>query len=193
MNALFPIEHRYPPGFSYTPDFINREEEQVLLKEISRIELHSFLFQGYEARRRVASFGYDYSFEKRTLSKGREIPAAFHWLIVQVARCTDLQPESFAELLVTEYPVGAVINWHRDAAPFGLIAGISLSADCTFRLRPQEKGKQTRSSIVSLPIARRSLYIIAGEARVAWQHSTLPVKAVRHSITFRTLKADQQH
>jgi len=52
--------------------------------------------------------------------------------------------------LVTEYPEGSVINWHRDAPPFDVIAGISLLPDCTFRLRPQEKLKQGRGSVISL-------------------------------------------
>jgi len=69
MNTLFPVETAFPEGFIYYLDFITREEEQDLLETISKIELHSFLFQGFEAKRRVASFGYDWSFEKRTLSK----------------------------------------------------------------------------------------------------------------------------
>lgn len=60
--------------------------------------------------------------------------------------------DAFAELLITEYPVGSVINWHRDAPPFDLIAGISLMADCTFRLRPNDKAKQTRASVISFPV-----------------------------------------
>lgn len=155
---------------------------------MSNIALRTFLFQGYEAKRRVATFGYDYSFEKRSLTKGEDIPPAFDGLIREVGRITGVGKEAFAELLVTEYPVGSVINWHRDAPPFDVIAGISLASDCTFRLRPQEKQKQTRASIVSLNISRRSLYIIRDEARTQWQHSTLPVKAVRYSITLRTLR-----
>lgn len=189
MNTLFPLPpHVLPSGFSYHPDFIDRSEEERLLKEISNIALHTFLFQGYEAKRRVASFGYDYSFEKRSLSKGEDIPAVFDGLIREVGRITGIRKEAFAELLVTEYPAGSVINWHRDAPPFDVIAGISLASDCTFRLRPQEKQKQTRASIVSLNVSRRSLYIIRDEARTQWQHSTLPVKALRYSITLRTLR-----
>jgi alkylated DNA repair dioxygenase AlkB len=93
-----------------------------------------------------------------------------------------------AELLVTEYPPGSVINWHRDAPPFDVIAGISLSADCTFKLRPHEKEKQNRKSILSFPVKRRSLYLIQGEARTNWQHSIAPVKEMRYSITLRTLR-----
>lgn len=191
MDTLFPLTQKLPPGFSYTPDFIDTDEEDRLLKEIQKIELHTFLFQGFEAKRRVASFGYDYSFEKRTLSQGQKIPSTFHWLINKVANHAGIIPNAVAELLVTEYPVGSVINWHRDAPPFDLIAGISLASDCTFRLRPHDKAKQTRGAVLSLQVRRRSLYVMRDEARTAWQHSTSPVKTVRYSITMRTLKAKQ--
>ncbi|HUR12509.1 MAG TPA: alpha-ketoglutarate-dependent dioxygenase AlkB [Flavitalea sp.] len=154
---------------------------------IRGIEFHTFLFQGFEAKRRVASFGYDYSFEKKTLSRGREIPPEFELLIKNVALTGKVQ-EDFAELLVTEYPIGSVINWHRDAPPFDLIAGVSLLADCTFRLRPHDKSKQGRGSIISVPVKRRSLYLMQGEVRSEWQHSISPVKQKRYSITLRTVK-----
>jgi hypothetical protein len=47
MNILFPDETAFPEGFIYHFDFITREEEQNLLVTISKIELHSFLFQGF--------------------------------------------------------------------------------------------------------------------------------------------------
>jgi alkylated DNA repair dioxygenase AlkB len=188
IETLFPVQQNYPSGFSYTPMFLTLEEEAQLLMAISAIELHTFNFQGFEAKRKVASFGFDYSFDKRILSKGNEIPAEFNSLIDKVASHTSISPDAFGELLVTEYPVGSVINWHRDAFPFDVIAGISLLSDCKFRLRPQEKTKQARGSIISFPVMRRSLYVISGEARTDWQHSISPVKEVRYSITLRTLK-----
>jgi alkylated DNA repair dioxygenase AlkB len=188
IETLFAVERNYPPGFSYTPSFLTLDEEAELLKVISAIHLHTFNFQGFEAKRKVASFGFDYSFDNRGLAKGNEIPVEFHSLINKVAGHTSISPEAFSELLVTEYPVGSVINWHRDAFPFDVIAGISLHSDCNFRLRPQEKTKQGRGSIISFPVERRSLYVISGEARTEWQHSISPVKALRYSITLRTLK-----
>lgn len=164
------------------------EEEKNLLNSISKIPLHNLSFQGYEAKRKVASFGYDWSFEKRTLSRGKSIPPQFDELMMRVAEKLNLSKNDFAELLITEYPAGSVINWHRDAPPFGLIAGISLLSDCIFRLRPYDKSRQGRKSIVSFQAKRRSLYIMQGEARNEWEHSTAPVKQVRYSITLRTLK-----
>lgn len=189
QHTLFPSAPKIPEGFQYIPDFITPVEEEYLYKEISKIQLHTFNFQGYEAKRKVASFGQDWSFEKQQLSKGTPIPDVFQPLIRKVATTLSLQEDVFAELLVTEYPVGAVINWHRDAPPFDLIAGISLHADCTFRLRPYDKTQQGRNSIISMPVKRRSLYVMRGTARTDWQHSIASVKQVRYSITLRTLRA----
>jgi len=188
MYSLFPEELPYPKGFFYLPDFISEKEEQDLLQVISQIALQTFTYQGFEAKRRTASFGYDYSFTTGQLQKGKAIPDAFHPLLTKVADHLHLTTAAFQELLVTEYPPGSVINWHRDAPPFALIAGISLNADCTFRLRPFDKAKQKRSAIISVPLLRRSLYIMQHEARSDWQHSIAPVKEPRYSITLRTLK-----
>lgn len=189
MNTLFPIEPDFPKGFSYSPGFLTEDEEMGLYKEIQKLKLHNFNFQGFTANRKVASFGYDYSFENASLSKGKDIPRIFDFLIEKVSKRLSIAPGEFAELLVTEYPVGSVINWHRDAPPFDIIAGISLMADCTFRLRPHDKTKQNRASVISFPVKRRSLYIIEGSARSDWQHSITPVKQTRYSITLRTLRS----
>ena len=147
-----------------------------------------FNFQGYEAKRKVASFGHDWNFETRQLSGGKSIPSGLMPLVGKVASKLSLQAHDFGEVLLTEYPPGSVINWHRDAPPFKLIAGISLLSDCIFRFRPYDKVKQGRKSIISIPVKYRSLYVISGVARTDWEHSILPVKALRYSVTLRTLR-----
>jgi alkylated DNA repair dioxygenase AlkB len=188
MNTLFPVEQVLPPGFSYFPDFISEEEEAALLSDIDKIRLHAFVFQGFEAKRKVASFGFDYSFEKRNLTKGQPIPQEFNFLVNKVSQKMAVAPLEIGELLVIEYPVEAVMNWHRDAPPFDKIAGISLLSDCIFKFRPQEKAKQTRQSVISFTVKRRSLYIMQDDSRNEWQHSVAPAKKVRYSITLRTLR-----
>jgi alkylated DNA repair dioxygenase AlkB len=187
MLTLFPIENNYPEGFSYEEGFLTQEEEAYWIDAVKKVEVHTFQFQGYEAKRKVASFGYDYHFDKGSLEKGADIPKVFHPLIEKAAVRIGIEPASIAELLVIEYPPGAVMNWHRDAPPFGLIAGISLMTDCNFKLRPYEKEKQGRGSVITVPLKRRSLYVMQGASRSAWQHSIPAVKATRYSITLRTL------
>lgn len=177
-----------PEGFEYYSGFLSEPEENHLLKIIEEIELHTFIFQGYTAKRKVASFGFDYSFDSRQLSAGKAVPEDFRDLINKAAGLANLPPEAFEELLITEYPEGAVINWHRDAPPFDIIAGISLLSECRFRLRPHEKALQTRNSVISFTAEPRSLYIMKGKSRSEWEHSIAPVKSKRYSITLRTLR-----
>ncbi|SEO26928.1 Alkylated DNA repair dioxygenase AlkB [Niastella yeongjuensis] len=188
MPTLFNELPILPEGFYYYPDFISQAEEQQLMEIIQQIELHAMVFHQYTAKRKVASFGYDYNFSTRKITKGISIPETFNWIIDRVSEQLMVSRDQIAELLVTEYPVGSVINWHRDAPPFESIAGISLGIDCIFKLRPYEKSLQSRKSIISLPVRQRSLYIMQGPARTDWEHSTAPITDIRYSITFRTLK-----
>lgn len=187
MESLFNFQPKFPDGFTYIPDFLNGEDEENLLRDISKISLHTFLFQGYEAKRKVASFGYNYSFEKRSISQGPHIPEEFKWLVDKVKMASGGTTE-FVALLITEYPVGSVINWHRDAPPFETIAGISLLSDCTFRFRPYDQSQRGRKSIISFEAKRRSLYFMEKDSRSQWEHSILPVTATRYSITLRSLQ-----
>ena len=188
MLSLFDNEARFPEGFQYYPDFLTDAEEAYLIRQIANTPLHNFTFHGYEAKRKVASFGYDWNFETRTLRRGNDIPEEFRGLLNKVSNHLSVSSDKFAEILLTEYPPEAVINWHRDAPPFDLIAGISLLADCIFRLRPYDKTKRSRSSIFPLTVKRRSLYVLQGVSRSDWEHSILPVKGTRYSVTLRTLK-----
>jgi alkylated DNA repair dioxygenase AlkB len=109
-------------------------------------------------------------------------------LIGKVGDQLSINADAFAELLLTEYPVDSVINWHRDAPPFDIIVGISLMSDCIFRFRPYNKLIRNRKAIISIPLQRRSLYLMSGNARIDWEHSIPAVKQVRYSITLRTLR-----
>lgn len=188
MMSLFSTPPVFPEGFAYYPDFISEDEERKLLEHISSIDLQALIFQGFEAKRRVKSFGYDYHFDKRQISPGIPIPQGFDFLIEKVADFFSMQTSDLAEILVTEYPPGSVINWHRDAPPFDIVIGISLLSNCVFKLRPYDKALRTRKSTVSLDVLRRSVYILKGASRSDWEHSIAPVKETRYSVTLRTLR-----
>lgn len=187
MNTLFPNDIIGPDGFHYSPDFLTEREEQQLIIDIGSLELHPLIFRGFEAKRKVNSYGYDYQFDTRTISIGENIPLAFNFLLEKISTWLSIPLEDLAEVLVTEYPPGSVINWHRDAPPFDIIVGVSLMSDCRFKLRPYDKTKQGRKSIVTIPVRRRSVYIIRDEARTDWEHCIAPVTETRYSVTVRTL------
>ena len=188
MQTLFSIAPDLPGGFLYIPDFITEAEESHLIDLITRLPLKNMMFQGFEAKRKVIGFGYDYHFDSRMLTPGKPIPDEFFQVIRKVSARLQIPEERFVKLLLTEYDTGTVINWHRDAPPFEKIAGISLSSDCTFKFRPYDKTKQTRSAVKFFIAERRSLYLIDGESRQDWEHSIAPVKSRRFSITLRTLR-----
>lgn len=187
MNTLFPNDIIAPDGFHYSPDFLTEREEQQLIIDIGSLELHPLIFRGFEAKRKVNSYGYDYQFDTRTISIGENIPLAFNFLLEKISTWLSIPLEDLAEVLVTEYPPGSVINWHRDAPPFDIIVGVSLMSDCRFKLRPYDKTKQGRKSIVTIPVRRRSVYIIRDEARTDWEHCIAPVTETRYFVTVRTL------
>ncbi|MGI9074020.1 MAG: hypothetical protein ACR2JB_22500 [Bryobacteraceae bacterium] len=45
-----------------------------------------------------------------------------------------IDPSEWTEAVVTEYASGAGIRWHRNAPPFGIVAGISLMGTCRMRM-----------------------------------------------------------
>jgi alkylated DNA repair dioxygenase AlkB len=102
-----------------------------------------------------------------------------------VAAFADRPAEAFAQILITEYRPGAGIGWHRDKPHFDEIAGVSLMAPCDFRLRRKTEIGWDRHTISLQP---RCVYLLAGAARVEWEHSIPAVEGHRYSITFRTLR-----
>ena len=176
-----------PQGLTYRPDFISPREEEELLEQIRALPLVHAPYRQYTARRRVASFGSTYDFEAQRLNEAPELPAFLAPLRARIAHELKLLPDELAQSLVTEYDVATPLGWHRDAPEFGAIAGVSLAGSCEMRWRryPPRVGRP----LLSLNIAARSLYLIAGEARSGWQHSVAPTRELRYSITFRTLRA----
>ena len=65
------------------------------------------------------------------------------------------------------------------------VVGICLASACRMRF---QRGKGPARQVAEVILAPRSGYVLAGAARYAWQHSIPPIKALRYSITFRTLK-----
>lgn len=188
MNTLFDIAPAVPTEFTYLPNFITETEESQLLDTISKVDLANMKFHEYEAKRKVISFGQGWSFTEQMLKQGNSIPGEFDFLVEKIAAHLKIEKQEIAQFLITEYPIGSVINWHRDAPPFETIVGVSLLSDCIFKLRPQAKERQIRSATISLPVQRRSMYVMTGISKTDWQHSTMPVKTVRYSLTFRTLR-----
>ena len=174
-----------PPGFVLRTEFVDAAEEAALIDFIGTVSFGEVRMHGVASKRRVAQFGWRYSFESYRLTPAAPVPDALLAVRERAAALGGIQPADFAEALVTEYPPGAGIGWHRDAPHFGSVAGLSLGAACRMRFRTGEVHKR---STVSVDLAPRSIYLLTGVARKDWQHMIPPVHELRWSLTFRTLR-----
>ena len=194
MKILFDISYvikgSVPEGFRYKAELLGPADEDALVARIRELPFREFEFHGYLGKRRVVSFGWQYDFSGQRLRKADDIPDFLLPLRALVAPLAELDPSEFQHVLVTEYAPGAGIGWHRDKAVFGRVAGVSLLAPCVLRFRRKSGDKWDRSNI---PIAPRSAYILAGPARLIWQHSISRVDELRYSITSRNLLVHKEH
>ena len=179
----------HPQGLVYVRDFIDENEEQRLIEEIARLPLAEARYKQYTAKRRIVSFGSKYDFSDNLLRTTEPVPVFLFPLREKVAQWLDIPAERFAHALVTEYRPGTALGWHRDVPDFEVVAGISLAAACRMRFRPYPpKSGRTREGF-ELLLEPRSAYVMQGEARWHWQHAIPPTKALRYSVTFRTMAA----
>lgn len=173
-----------PDGFRYQPDFLSREEESFLLKNLQGLPFKEFEFQGFKGKRRVVSFGWRYDFNGGGLSKTEDMPGFLAYTRVKAERFAALTPGKLQHVLVTEYSEGAAIGWHKDRSVFGDVVGISLLSPCTFRFRKKAGAKWERRSLIAEP---RSVYLLRGPSRSEWEHSIPSVDSQRYSLTFRNI------
>lgn len=172
-------------GLEYDERFITPAEESDLLKRIRSLDFHEMKMRGVVARRRVIHYGVHYSFETFRTTPGPPMPEFLLPLREKAAAFAGVAPEAVQEALITEYSPGATIGWHRDAAPFDVVIGISLASACRFRFR---RGKVRAWETAELLMPPRSAYVLDGPARREWEHSIPAVKDLRYSVTFRTLR-----
>jgi alkylated DNA repair dioxygenase AlkB len=185
LLALFDAQPSLPAGFRYASDLVSASEEAELVAHIGELPLKEFEFHGYRGKRRTASFGWHYDFNREALDRVDDMPLFLRALRERAAAFAGMEPERLQHVLVTEYGAGAGIGWHRDKAVFGEIVGISLLAPCVFRLRRKAGATWDRASIVAQP---RSAYLLSGASRSEWEHSIPPVESLRYSVTFRNLR-----
>ncbi|MEN3311705.1 MAG: hypothetical protein V7645_1034 [Actinomycetota bacterium] len=176
-----------PEGLVYGPELLSEEEERALLEELERLQFNEIRMHGVVAKRTARHFGVDYDYERRAITE--EVDPVPDWILpvrTTAAGMANLAPEELVEVLVTRYPEGAQIGWHRDAPMFGTVLGVSLLAPARMRFRRDVLGERETYEVTLEP---RSGYVLAGDARTEWQHHIPPAKSLRYSITFRTLSA----
>jgi alkylated DNA repair dioxygenase AlkB len=184
--ARSPSVEEVPEGLVYVPGFVTEAEEMALVGVIENLQFSEVVMRGQAAKRTVRHFGYRYEYESWGLVPVDPLPADLVWLRDRCAELAGLGREALAEALVTRYPPGAGIGWHRDAPMFGpKVVGVSLLSACPMRF---QRGVEGVRRVHKVELAPRSAYVLAGKARSAWQHSIPATPGLRYSITFRTLR-----
>jgi len=174
-----------PDGLLYQPEFITQDEEHTLAAHLRGLAFSAITMRGQVARRRSIHFGWVYGYESWRITPGPPIPEFLDSLRARAAALVGATPPALAEVLVTEYPAGAGIGWHRDAPQFGDVIGVSLLGECRMRF---EHGRNRDRLTYAVSLAPRSAYALTGDVRWQWRHSIPPTRTLRYSITFRALR-----
>jgi DNA oxidative demethylase len=175
-----------PEGLVYEPALLTLDEQRELLTFLEDLEFHAVVMHGQAAKRTVRHYGYDYDYERRAAVPGEPLPGQLLAVRQRAAALAELDAEALEETLVTRYPAGAGIGWHRDAPMFGAkVVGVSLRSACRMRF---QRGRDEERRVWELELEPRSGYVLGGAARSSWQHSIPATKDLRYSVTFRTLR-----
>lgn len=177
-------------GLEIYPDFIDRNEELSLIKEIDN---SSWL---NDLSRRVQHYGFKYDYEAKKIDNSFFLGELPNWLKdialnIYQKKIIDFIPD---QAIINEYESGQGIAPHIDCEPcFGdTIVSISLGSTCimNFEREPHSKNK------VEILIAPRTLLVMKKESRYNWYHGIPPRKTDkfndelikrkrRISVTFR--------
>lgn len=177
-------------GLRYENGFLSREEETELLRIVQGLPMKEMRYKDYTARRRGIGFGGSYDFDTHQLRPGAPLPERLHPLRDKAAAWAGIAREDLTHALIAEYRPGTPLGWHRDVPDFEHIVGVSLHGDAVMQFRPYLPGAAASGPpTLEFLIEPRSVYVLRGPARWAWQHAIAPTEGLRYSITLRTRSA----
>jgi alkylated DNA repair dioxygenase AlkB len=187
---LFAVPQEFAiPGLKYQTNFLSAAEELALLETIRSLDLKEAQYRQWHAKRRTVSFGGKYDFTAHELVPAEPIPLFLFALRARVGAWSGIAAAQFNHAIIAEYPTGTQLGWHRDVPHFESVVGVSLAGAARLRFRPYPPRVDRRKAAFAIDLAPRSIYSMQAAARWNWQHSVSPTKALRHSITLRTLAA----
>jgi len=167
-------------GFWYMADVLTAAEERQLLANLAEEPYAPIAMRGQTTRREIVSYGRAFAPYVGTLPPAPPIPTYLHGVRRKLARLVGIAPGPLVQSLITRYPQGASIGWHRDHSDFGdTVLVLSLAGTAILDLRSGDTVSRTR-------VEPRSLYVLAGAARTSYEHRVV-ARALRYSVTFRSL------
>lgn len=170
-----------PPGLKLAKEIVTPDEEAQLIDLIERSGLEPFALDPTNPRS-TRTFGWLYHNADDSISWGEPLPEGFHAVRNRAAALAGITPESLIECMLIRYEPGSIIQPHLDKPAWNHVIGISLGVPTTMMFRKPVDGDYVHAEAYLPP---RSMYLLIGEARHAYQHSLPPVEEVRWSITFR--------
>lgn len=152
-----------PAGLRYQPAFLTVDEEASLAAGFEAATFEEVRMHGQAARRTVLHLGYRYDYGSARVVPTDPLPPPLLALRERVGEWAGVEAVRFVEALVTRYPPGAGIGWHRDAPRFGsTVVGVSLLSPCTMRF---QRRRTTERLTYALALEPRSVYVLSGSAR----------------------------
>ncbi|XP_024984934.1 alkylated DNA repair protein ALKBH8 homolog isoform X1 [Cynara cardunculus var. scolymus] len=174
------------PGIYLIHDFVSAQEEEQLLAAVDARPWHSL------AKRRVQHYGYEFCYDIRNVNTQQQLgdlPSFVACILEKVPlfkKLDEAADVSLDQLTVNEYPAGVGLSPHIDthSAFEGSIYSLSLSGPCIMEFRGYSdissasvSDRDTESSDNTSSFVRRAIYLpprsmllLSGEGRYAWQH-----------------------
>jgi alkylated DNA repair dioxygenase AlkB len=194
QSSLFETPQPIISGLVYIADFIDSTTEAEL---IQTIDAQPWIT---ELKRRVQHYGWRYDYKARSVTNDLRIGVLADWLQTYAVRLQQagLFSEMPDQVIINDYQPGQGISAHIDCVPCfsDTIASLSLGSSCVMDFTHSKTGKKS-----SLLLEPRSLLVLSGDARYAWQHAITGRKIDRYngqiiertrriSLTFRKVLAD---
>lgn len=172
-------------GLYYIPKYVPKHEIDHLKNLIAEnIKLEPISSSANS--RRVAHYGYFYSYDRTGLKPADPIPLDLHKLAdsKRINKLVDgLINKEFDQVIINEYKPGQQIYYHTDHTKlFGeIIACVTIGQPVPIKFK-------YGNTIKKINVEEGSMYIMTGDARYKWQHSLINnTKDTRYSITYRTI------
>jgi alkylated DNA repair dioxygenase AlkB len=162
--------HATPHGWRYIPEFLSRAKEADLMEHLAPLDWDGnglIRRRGQIVKRREVDFYLPYNRITQGLGEPLTPPGFLTSIRHQCAAAVGIEGEKFQQAIASLYRPGAGIDWHVDSEDaFGeYVCGLSLGSSCVMQLRPVGG-----AGTISLELQPRSLYILQGGARWAYQH-----------------------
>ncbi|KAJ2116563.1 hypothetical protein IW146_001430 [Coemansia sp. RSA 922] len=168
-------------GLYYIADFISEQEEQDILAHIREDEEREISTGGGSDKwhriqeRYVKHYGHSFDYQTKHVgdaakTASQQLPLWSQSFIERMSECIPAHAFEPDMLTIQRYPPGAGISFHVDShtAFTDTLAVLSMGTPVQMDFR---KPGAHKAVLTSLDLEPRSLLLLTGEARYAWEHA----------------------